>query len=614
MHPNWSVEQTVSERCRCMGLKLSLAQLLEKEIQKYLINSGPAWTVRRLKSIRMDFIRIKAGLPPLSWVRKSRSGNWYGVWGQLRKLAFSSEKSFKVVCNSLTAYSALKPLIPTEEHVRAMRSNLDRRPVCIQGEKFFIPYRVPDISESEIPHLIMYSGRSSVRAPIFQKGSVNQDSFLEKELDWFSDDANFMHSIRYQRLYAPIIRDLVLPDNSTAWLQGPPLVSSGRLIPLVKDGGWKVRWIASPYRIHQMALKPFGDRLFDLLREFPWDYTHCQEEAIPKLQKVLRAGIVCHSVDLDTATDHFPLNFQIHLLRQMNQSALWQESVGLFHALSRGGWEYGNELLCWKKGQPMGLYPSFPSFAVSHGLLLNHLSKGRDVFVILGDDVVIWDDDTYTRYMEVLKKWDVPISLSKSVSSNKLCEFAGAVITSTSVFRNYKWKNLDDENFLALMQQFGKRFYRALSWRQRRVYDSVAHLQPPVGCNHGVTDVVSSVASTDQWTKDRRVIGSHVLGFFKWCKHHLTLARSILWRNSGIQQTFDEKVVRSIDRTPLRGFRGDPTPFADVLRAYRCEPDTPNLFTWGTSRPTTLQMYEDALGFPRRKGSQVSEPLPRKSL
>lgn len=603
MHQNWSVKQTVSERCLSMGLGLPLSLSLEKEIRKYLTNSGPAWTVRRLRSLRMDIIRLRAGLPPLTWVRRNRKGNWFGIWGQLRKLALSSERSFKVVCNSLTAYSALKPHHPTDEHVQAMYANLGKRPVDVTGEKFFIPYRVPDIEQGEIQPLIMFSGKSSVKAPIFEGPSVPQDSSLEKELDWFRDEANFSHFVRFRNLYGPILRDLVIPDQSTPFLGGPPIISSGRLIPLMKDGGWKVRWIASPYRIHQMALKPFGERLFQLLRRFPWDYTHDQEKAIPKLQKVLSKGKYCHSIDLDSSTDNFPLSFQIHLLRQMNPSALWQESVDLFHALSRGGWEYGNKLLSWRKGQPMGLYPSFPSFAAAHGLLLNNLSEGRDAFVVLGDDVVIWDDEVHHRYMEVLSKWDVPISASKTISSSKLCEFAGAVITESHVFRNYKWKNIDDENFLALMQQFGKRFCRSLTWRQRRVYNLVASLQPPVGCNHGVTDVVQSVAATSEWSKDKLERGSRSLGFFTWCKHHVKLARSVLWRQTDIQQTFDEKVMRSIDQTPLRGLRGDPKPFADVLRACRCEPDTPNLFFWGTVRPSTLQIYEERLNLSRKEKS-----------
>lgn len=614
MHQNWSVRQTIYERCLAMGLKAPLASSFEKEVKKYLINSGPLWTVQRLKSIRTDIIRLRAGLPPLTWVRKNRRGFWSGIWGQLRREALSSKRGFKVVCNSLTAYSALKPNGPTERHIQSMRENLGRLPVDISNEKFFIPFRVPDIKDGEIQHLLMYSGKSSVNAPVFEGGSVSQDSHLQDELRWFADDENYSHSIRFRNLYSPIIRDLVLPDSSYYSMgSGPPIVSSGRLIPLVKDGGWKVRWIASPYRIHQMALKPFGDRLFELLKSFPWDCTYDQEKAVPILQNVLKQGKTCYCVDLESATDHFPLNFQIHLLRQMNSSALWQESVDLFRTLSRGGWEFRGELVQWKKGQPMGLFPSFASFAVCHGLLLRHLCPASTEypFLVLGDDVVIWDQTLYQRYSQVLASWNVPVSHSKTIISDKLCEFAGMVITDKESFHNYKWKTIDDENFLALMIQFGRRFRRALTWRQKRVYDAVCSLQPPVGCNHGVTDLVQSVAETDSWAQDREDRGSRVLGFFKWCYKHPVLSRLLNWRRSQVQKTFDEKVVRSIDKTPFKGFRGNFEPFSDVLRAYRCEPDTPNLFVWGTNRPSLLQIYEKALGYPIGRTSFKKKMTPK---
>jgi hypothetical protein len=62
----------------------------------------------------------------------------------------------------------------------------------------------------------------------------------------------------------------------------------------------------------------------------------------------------------------------------------------------------------------MGAYSSWPVFALTHGLLIGYLnrhSQARDVpFRVLGDDVVIYDDDLAVKYQKALAELDVPIS------------------------------------------------------------------------------------------------------------------------------------------------------------------------------------------------------------
>lgn len=76
----------------------------------------------------------------------------------------------------------------------------------------------------------------------------------------------------------------------------------------------------------------------------------------------------------------------------------------------------------------MGAYSSWPIFALTHGLLVSYLSKklgkGRLSFKILGDDIVIRSDDLNNLYQETLLDLGVPISKSKTMSSNSTFEFA----------------------------------------------------------------------------------------------------------------------------------------------------------------------------------------------
>jgi len=78
-------------------------------------------------------------------------------------------------------------------------------------------------------------------------------------------------------------------------------------------------------------------------------------------------------------------------------------------------------------GQPMGAYSSWPTFAVTHGLLLSYVAELMDEpenFKILGDDVVIYNDTIATKYKKILKVLDVPISESKTMDSTSTFEFA----------------------------------------------------------------------------------------------------------------------------------------------------------------------------------------------
>jgi hypothetical protein len=303
------------------------------------------------------------------------------------------------------------------------------------------------------------------------------------------------------------------------------------------------------------------------------------------------------------------------VLRQLNSQPLWQRAVDLFIALSRGKWYYKKEAFSWSKGQPMGLRASFPAFALTHGLLLHHISNGADVFAILGDDVVIWDTSVYERYIQLMQEWQVPISTHKTLSSSRLCEFAGAVIHSNMVFRNYKWKDIDDENFLQQMIQFGKRFQNMLTPRQRNLYKKVRDLQPPIGCAHGVQDLALSVYMTEKLLDfGKEVRGSHTLGFFEWCKKHSRLMNLYSVRRvRSMQATFDKKVVEAIRRLPFMRMKepasGNLQVWAESLAAVRCEPNTPYLCEVQKSALTQLQLLEQLVRHGRAALQRSAVPV-----
>jgi len=139
--------------------------------------------------------------------------------------------------------------------------------------------------------------------------------------------------------------------------------------------------------------------------------------------------------------------------------------------------------ISWRRGQPLGLYPSFGSFALTHGVLLLGLLKEpyKGQFYILGDDVVILDDAIAHSYRELLASLGCPISETKSLTSNSLCEFGGKILTSQSVIPQFKWRVISDDSFLDLVRNLGCRAVKLLRARQRAVVQKLSSLPECLG-------------------------------------------------------------------------------------------------------------------------------------
>jgi hypothetical protein len=251
-------------------------------------------------------------------------------------------------------------------------------------------------------------------------------------------------------------------------------------IGLIQEPGYKLRAVANPGRVFQQALGPFGDSLYRTLKVLPWDCTFDQSKAFPVLQEALSRGDVVHSIDLSGATDYFPLELQVALLKKIYPHSV----VDLFSEISQGTWEMPDgSQVSWKRGQPLGLYPSFGSFALTHGvLLLGLLNKPfNGEFFVLGDDVVILDRNLASDYLALLSSLECPVSETKTITSNSLCEFGGKVITRNRIIPQYKWRNVSDDSFIDIVRNLGPSSVKLLRSRQRKVVQRLAPIPTCLG-------------------------------------------------------------------------------------------------------------------------------------
>lgn len=89
----------------------------------------------------------------------------------------------------------------------------------------------------------------------------------------------------------------------------------------------------------------------------------------------------------------------------------------------------------------MGFYTSWAAFSVTHHLIIRYCGfvlgkKTHNEYVIIGDDVAIFNEDLAKMYQEIIGLAGVPISLTKSSISRsgdpfRFGEIAKSLITVT---------------------------------------------------------------------------------------------------------------------------------------------------------------------------------------
>jgi hypothetical protein len=251
-------------------------------------------------------------------------------------------------------------------------------------------------------------------------------------------------------------------------------------IGFIQEPGLKLRTVANPFPIFQILLSRLGSSLYSLLATIPEDSTFDQNKSIVEIQKEIRQGRKLMSIDLSSATDRFPLHFTLSVLRDLGCN---ESDLRLFEDISRSNWNLpGGKVIKWQTGQPLGVYPSFAAFALSHHVLVRMASP--KFYRILGDDMIV-DYETGIRLRELYQALGLVISEDKSLSSNLLGEFGGRLITSDSILIQPKWRDLSDRSFIDLIRGLGPKGVSLLKPRQRKMVKLLAEI-PETVCSYGL--------------------------------------------------------------------------------------------------------------------------------
>jgi len=517
---------TALRRLQACGIPSGPASQILTLFERWVKCSGPEWTVAHCKSLKVDLLRSVVGLDSVgTWIKRRKDGATpAGPIGWLWKIAAVNKRGTYRAWNVIMIYTSLffsdpDVYITRQQYEKFIRA-VAREPVSesahIRAESVIWQsgYRFTRRFDATTGADVLGITHSPSKRGVIpgQLRTAPVDSTLIGALAAFRNAPDFYW--RHQTILdgaigvlSPYLRGsmMVRPDGTNLlsgigqlWSATP--IESGR-IGFKQDAGYKLRHIAVPNQILQASLKPLGVFLLKNLRDLPEDVTHNQEQGVLDVQAFLRRGLTAYSFDLSSATDRFPLSLQLTMLRWLGIPESW---VSLFGETSRGLWQwaaegrrmpyevddeplgFGTGYIAWTVGQPLGLYPSFASFALCHHLLVRGLFAlhGKDElrYRILGDDIVIFDDEVAQHYQDLLKDLGVEISEAKSIVSADVAEFAGKVIFKDYILSGYKWTGIcSDFNFLDVVRNLGSKGRYLLRLRQRKVVDAIAAIPEPWG-------------------------------------------------------------------------------------------------------------------------------------
>lgn len=474
----------------------TISQGIVDLVSQWAEQSGPEWTVKRLKALKTDFIHLIAGTePPSKWIRYAK-GVPKGPFGRLFRFGKREPKYTKRVLNALMIYTTFVASKETQQQLDKFYDSVSSRPLDLKTIEIYTSLIKPEaeklkVKKKQVRDLTSYVSSPSKRCPTSDGRSAPDEKWL--------DTIDVLWKTSLGRTICenyPLIATVVEPLRSQVreGLRKPPSfdgeienIGVAGKIGHIQEPGMKLRAVANPYRVYQLALSRLGDQIYDLIETLPWDCTHDQDAGTSWAERELSSGHEMFAVDLSDATNQFPLHLQLNVLKAIN--GVEEQDIDLFETLSSAPWYSPTHgFVSWTKGQPLGLYPSFGVFALTHGLLLTSLERELKLregenFRVLGDDIVISNLDLYNSYRKALLDLEIDVSEEKTLTSSQATEFGGRVIVPGHIIVLGKWRLSSDRSFLDYLRNVGPRCLKHLRPRQRKVAEMVVALPEPIGLN-----------------------------------------------------------------------------------------------------------------------------------
>jgi len=389
-------------------------------------NNGLPFTIKYMKAVKLSITRYLSGKPlHVNSSLVSITDGFPTKFLYLKELTNSLDG--KRLLLSLLSYTrGLKPLNKEKPKVNYSSINNPYSGKEYTIPNYFIDKFVNDFNlKSDLPKYDNSLHYISNKSSPFGKATLSglyglffmmniQASSLTYMINILKDQAN--------DLLKPVL-ELVWKDHRTfKFIKNNP-ITTGKL-SIVEDPELKMRVIAMVDYYSQWILKPIHEIILNKLKQLPCDRTFTQD---PFHNWGKTYGHNFWSLDLSSATDRFPIILQEKLLSKIFDSNLASNWKGLL--IDRDYSSEDGQMYRYTVGQPMGAYSSWAVFTLTHHLVVHWAAHicGQPNFtkyIILGDDIVINHDKVARKYIQIMNKLGVEISIPKTHVSKNTYEFA----------------------------------------------------------------------------------------------------------------------------------------------------------------------------------------------
>lgn len=438
------------------------------QVEHWLEHKGEEWLSERWKVVRNAAYLVRSGKPEDAVMLMKEKGVAVrddrpvsrGPFGIIQQAYIDAESPYRIRTTDalLRGYTALTLGVESKKQVaKARRAITDPSTAVPKVESVFLKY---------LPIVLQSQPRSSI-----PEGDCRPDmSGIVGIRSYYSGYVSVPQKVKQVPFASAVLSALVIgfvPRSVLRLCGDNPLRRKAELfqqsqnfpnalgkISYLQEGGCKARVICLPSTWVQAYYKPLQDELLRRIavledpgmqkKMLGFSCVLDQNRGAYALQQWMREGRKLHSYDLSSATDRFPLKYQLGYLKACGLGD-WTDPV---QEVSQGVYHHVRDDKEWRYsvGQPMGLNFSFPLFHLSHQALLESLAKvaksSPGAYAVLGDDVIIADDNLALNYQATISKMGVEISKEKSYEGVDLQSFAGFTGVSSSrgiqVFRPFK--------------------------------------------------------------------------------------------------------------------------------------------------------------------------------
>jgi hypothetical protein len=409
----------------------------DKALQALISLDG---TIASTQKIWASMMKFKTALGPRITRKPSQ-----------QKLKEHSESITKPFDGDPSVFSELESQLRTLTKMLVKKSQITQE----DEEKYFLPVSL--IPEKDKKLLTIRNDGKAFKANRTELAAFNTNGALRleeiQEL-YLSDPDTFV-----SRVY------IGFPCESCSLDLGEyPTIPRGSVplsaISFIPKPGDKERVVAVPSAIMQSLSYPIG-KIFKTINS-SWDVQGVDSherccEYISRLVLESKGTKTFYSVDMSNFTDRFPYHGLTSVVTDelVNQGILKPIDKQIMDLVCEGKILLDNQVRSYGVGTPMGTFPSFPAASNGNGMIgaiafanahlngdVTKVRLDRLPMRIIGDDIVIWDDKTFTEYKSLMTRLGVTVQESKCLQSNYVAEMCSKIITDQGVFQQRKIETL----------------------------------------------------------------------------------------------------------------------------------------------------------------------------